>query len=159
LEIKGIALSSLLTERRVSDRMAEECQKSLQAAGYSARIDLLYDTEGNPVYEKAAAQAGAALAVWARTDKGCLLGADCAGAPRRSSEFIGRKVAGLLTEALQSGASLDVHMGTKNPFCGLAERLEHLRHSENNRPRRFPALAGGTLLGQKQDLKPHSADT
>ncbi|OPY14360.1 MAG: RNA 3'-terminal phosphate cyclase [Syntrophus sp. PtaB.Bin001] len=122
VEIKGIALSSLLKERRVSDRMAEECQKSLKAMGYSARIDLLYDTEENPVYEKSAAQAGAALAVWARTDKGCLLGADCAGAPRRSSEFIGRKVAGMLAEALQSGATLDFHIADQIiPFAALAD--------------------------------------
>lgn len=122
VEIKGIALSSLLKERLVSDRMAEECQKKLQTAGYSARIDLLYDTEENPVYEKSAAQAGAALAVWARTDKGCLLGADCAGAPRRSSEFIGRKVADMLTETLQSGATLDFHMADQIiPFAALAD--------------------------------------
>ncbi|SEM05357.1 RNA 3'-terminal phosphate cyclase (ATP) [Syntrophus gentianae] len=122
LSIQGIALSSLLKERRVSDRMADECRKNLQAQGYSVSLELLYDTEESPVYEKPAAQAGAALAIWAKTDTGCLLGADCAGAPRRSSEYIGRKVARSLTEALQSGTALDVHVADQIiPFAALAE--------------------------------------
>jgi len=122
LDIRGIALSSRLKERRVSDRMAEECRNALQAAGYSAGIDLLYDTEENPVYEKPAAQAGAALALWAKTDTGCLLGTDCAGASRRSSEFIGRRVARMLTETLTSGATVDVHVADQIiPFAALAD--------------------------------------
>lgn len=120
--ISGIALSSRLKERRVSDRMAEECRKNLQAGGYSARIDLLYDTEQSPVYEKPAAQAGAALALWASIGTGCLLGADCTGAPRRSSEFIGKKVARMLTETLHSGATVDVHVADQIiPFAALAD--------------------------------------
>lgn len=120
--IRGIALSSLLKERRVSERMAEECRKNLQSQGYSARIDLLYDTRETPVYEAPAAQAGAALALWAETDTGCLLGADCAGAPRRSSEFIGRQVARMLTETLHSGSTVDVHVADQIiPFAALAE--------------------------------------
>jgi RNA 3'-terminal phosphate cyclase (ATP) len=120
--IQGIALSSLLKERRVSDRMAEECRKNLLAEGYSVRLDLLYDTEESPVYEKPAAQAGAALALWAKTDRGCLLGADCAGAPRRSSEFIGRRVARMLTDTLSSGSTLDVHVADQIiPFAALAD--------------------------------------
>jgi len=122
LEIRGIALSSLLKERRVSDRMAEEFRSNLQAEGYSARIDLLYDTNETPVYEKPAAQAGAALAVWAKTDTGCLLGADCAGAPRRSSEYIGRQVARMLTGTLHSGATVDIHVADQLiPFAALAD--------------------------------------
>lgn len=122
LEIRGIALSSLLKERQVSERMAEECRKTLQAEGHDARIDLLYDTAENPVYEKSAVQAGAALALWAKTDTECLLGADRAGAPRRSSETIGRQVARMMTETLQTGATLDVHAADQIiPFAALAE--------------------------------------
>jgi len=40
-EIEGIALSSLLRERKVSERMAKECQKGLKAKGYDARIEFI----------------------------------------------------------------------------------------------------------------------
>ncbi|OPY80439.1 MAG: RNA 3'-terminal phosphate cyclase [Syntrophus sp. PtaU1.Bin005] len=128
---QGVALSSLLQERRVSDRMADECRKNLEAREYSVRIDPLYDTEASPAYEQPAVQGGAALALWAETDTGCLLGADCAGAPRRSSEFIGRKVARTLMETLKSGATVDVHVADQIiPFAALAEGWSSFRIPE-----------------------------
>ncbi len=57
-----------------------------------------------------AAQAGAALAVVAETEDGCLLGADRAGAPRRTSEAIGKAVAHALLADLDSGASVDRYL-------------------------------------------------
>ncbi len=98
-KIEGIALSSHLQERKVSDRMSIECQRVLVTAGYSASIRSIYDST--------APQAGAALALFAHTNSGCVIGADSAGAPRRTSEQIGRTVARCLIEDLASGTTVD----------------------------------------------------
>lgn len=97
--IDGIALSSHLEERKVSDRMAEECRRVLTAAGYNASIQTVYDST--------ALRPGAALALFAYTDTGCIIGADGAGALRRTSEYIGRNVAQRLIEDVASGAAVD----------------------------------------------------
>ena len=121
-EIKGVALSSLLKERKVSERMAEECQKKLNAKGYASKIEILYDTREFPVYQRASVQAGASLAIWARTDTGCLIGSDMAGAPRRSAEFIGKRIARQLVDELRSGATVDRYLADQIiPFMALAE--------------------------------------
>jgi RNA 3'-terminal phosphate cyclase (ATP) len=54
-----------------------------------------------------ASHAGASLAVWVETSQGARLGADRAGALRRSAESIGRFVAARLLEDLASGATTD----------------------------------------------------
>lgn len=121
-EIKGVALSSLLKERKVSERMAGECQKQLTAKGYAPKIDILYDTREFPVYQKASVQAGACLAIWARTDTGCLIGSDMAGAQRRSAEFIGKRIAKQLIDDLRSKATVDRYLADQIiPFMALAE--------------------------------------
>jgi RNA 3'-terminal phosphate cyclase (ATP) len=101
-EVRGVALASHLAERRVSERMARTCEAMLAAGGLRASIECVDD--------RSASGAGAGLAVWAETSTGCLLGADCAGAPRRSSEAIGRRVARALLEDLGSGATVDRHL-------------------------------------------------
>jgi RNA 3'-terminal phosphate cyclase (ATP) len=100
--VRGIALASHLAERRVGERMARACEEVLGAEGLCCAIERLDDAT--------ASQPGAGLGVWAETSTGCLLGADCAGAPRRSSEAIGRRVARALLEDLASGATVDRHL-------------------------------------------------
>jgi len=120
--IKGIALSSLLQERKVSERMAMECQKLLNTRGYVPKIEIFYDNKNHPVYPEASIQAGASLAIWAETDTGCLFGSDMAGAPGRPAEYIGKKVAHHLLEVLETGATVDEHIADQLiPFCGLAD--------------------------------------
>jgi len=120
--IQGIALSSLLKKREVSDRMAKECQRSLKSKGYVPDIEILYDNKNNPVYPEASIQAGASLVIWAKTDTGCLIGSDMAGAPGRPSEFIGKKVADYLIEVLETDVTVDEHVADQLiPFCALAD--------------------------------------
>jgi len=121
-EIRGIALSSLLNERKVSERMVRECQKRLKARGYDSEIVVLYDTRELPIYQRSSIQPGATLAIWAITNAGCIIGSDMAGALGRSSEFIGKQVAKNLIEDLESGATVDKHLADQLiPFAGLAE--------------------------------------
>lgn len=100
--VSGIAFSSHLAERNVSERMAQVCEQQLAEAGLPGRIERVCDT--------AALHAGASLAVWAESATGCVLGADRAGALRRSSEAIGRFVAAMLLKDLSTGATVDRHV-------------------------------------------------
>lgn len=98
-EVRGVALSSYLEERRVSDRMASTCEETLREGGLTGSIERVHD--------QSAMHAGACLAVWAETSTGCRFGADRAGRYGRSSEAIGRYVAASFLEDLRSGATVD----------------------------------------------------
>jgi RNA 3'-terminal phosphate cyclase (ATP) len=100
-EVRGVAFASHLAERRVCERMARTCEEALAAQGLSSEIERVDDRE--------ALHAGASLAVWSATSSGARLGADRAGAPRRTSEAIGRFVAKSLLDDLAAGASVDRH--------------------------------------------------
>jgi RNA 3'-terminal phosphate cyclase (ATP) len=122
LRIDGFALSSLLEERKVSDRMAEACQISLRAKGYNPAIRVIYDTKQNPTFNKVSIQAGASLAIWAKTENKCLIGSDMAGALKRSAENIGKQVAINLIDDLETGATVDRYLADQLiPFCALAD--------------------------------------
>lgn len=101
-QVFGIAFSSHLEERRVSDRMAQVCERQLADHRLATKIDRVYDT--------AALHAGAGLAVWSESTSGCSFGADRAGALRRSSEAIGRYVSETFIEDLTTGATVDRHV-------------------------------------------------
>ena len=95
----GIALSSHLESRNVSQRMTAAAQEELKAAGYDAEFELINDSS--------AVQAGAALAAFADREGGPRLGADRAGAHGRRSEDIGKHVARQLLEDIRAGATVD----------------------------------------------------
>jgi RNA 3'-terminal phosphate cyclase (ATP) len=119
---QGVALSSWLKGRKVSERMAQECRTVLTPGGYDPKIDILYDDKEKPVYDSPSVQPGAALALWAETDTHCLIGADMAGARGRSAEFMGKKTAEHLLEDLYTGASVDRHLADQIiPFAALAQ--------------------------------------
>jgi len=120
--LQGVALSSMLKQRSVSERMAKVCEKTLRSRGHEPHIEVLEDSADSPAFDAPALQAGAALAVWAETDTGCLLGADMAGARGRTAEFIGEKTARMLLDDLDSGATVDRHLADQLiPFAALAE--------------------------------------
>lgn len=120
--VSGIALSSLLKPRRVSERMAEACGKTLAKRGLNPRIEILNDLPEQPAFSRASVQPGAALGIWATTEGGCIIGADMAGARGRSAETIGRETSLHLIEDLKSGASVDRHVADQIvPFAALAQ--------------------------------------
>lgn len=109
----GIALSSHLEERRVSQRMADAARDVLAGAGHQVEIEIRNDTES--------LQRGAALALFADEGHAVRLGADRAGALRRSAESIGKHVAKQLLDDLASGATLDRFAADQIiPFAALA---------------------------------------
>ncbi|MGB3111841.1 MAG: RNA 3'-terminal phosphate cyclase, partial [Candidatus Omnitrophota bacterium] len=98
-QIKGVAISSHLKDRKVSHRMADACKDILLRSGYKADIEVIEDTTAD--------QRGAALFIYALTDKGCIIGSDMAGKLGRTSEYIGKYVAKSLLEDINSGATVD----------------------------------------------------
>lgn len=111
--VSGLAFASHLAQRRVAERMASACEAGLREAGLACAIRREEDER--------AAQAGASLAIWCERAGGGRLGADRTGAPRRSSEAIGRFAARALLDDLASGASVDRHAADQLvPFAALA---------------------------------------
>ncbi len=112
--IKGRALSSHLKAKRVSQRMAAECQKVLSSHGYKAEIEKIED--------ESSLQEGAALAIYGGTSQGCRIGSDRAGRPGRSSESIGRYAAERFIEDVKTGAAVDRYIADQLIiYAGLAE--------------------------------------
>jgi len=112
-DVHGIALSSHLAERRVSDRMASICEEQIRGAGMACAIDRVDDVS--------AVHAGACLAIWAKSSTESMFGADRAGKFGRSSEQIGRFVATTFLEDVRSGATVDRHLADQLVlFCALA---------------------------------------
>ncbi len=97
--IKGIAMSSHLEKRKVSERMRDACIQGLARSGCKADIKTIADKSAN--------QRGAALFIYALTDKGCIIGSDMAGKLGRTAEEIGKYVARSLLEDIDSGATVD----------------------------------------------------
>ena len=128
VSMRGIALSSQLRQRNVSERMGRECEGVLKGRGFLPEIDLLDDERNKPAFETPSIQPGAALGVWAETDTGCLVGADMAGARGRTAEFIGKQTALDLLNDLGSGATVDRHLADQViPFAALAEGTSAFR--------------------------------
>lgn len=130
-KIWGIALSSRLRERSVSDRMATALTEALSTTGYRPDIEVLYD--------ESAPQAGAALALFADFSSGARIGSDRAGALHRSAESIGKHVARQLMEDLKTGATLDRYASDQIiPIAALARGESRFRipraskHMESN---------------------------
>lgn len=147
--ISGVAICSHLQQRRVSERMAARCAQILQRHGYRVDFEHLYDTT--------AVQAGAALAAFAETADGCLLGSDRAGAPRRTSEAIGEHVARSLLQDLDSGASVDRYLADQLViYAVLADGVTHYsvpamtEHLETN------LWLAETILGADAQVSEHS---
>jgi RNA 3'-terminal phosphate cyclase (ATP) len=112
--IEGIALSSHLKEKRVSRRMAAECQRVLSSYGYKAEIEEIED--------ESSLQEGAALAIYAEMSLGNRMGSDRAGRPGRSSESIGRYVAERFVEDVKTGAAVDRYIADQLIiYAGLAK--------------------------------------
>jgi RNA 3'-terminal phosphate cyclase (ATP) len=143
-KIEGTALSSHLKERKVSERMVEKCSEVLKANGYRAQIETVYDT--------LALQRGAALAIYAKTSSGCIIGADRAGEPRRTSEEIGGYAAKSLVEDLATGATVDRHLADQLIFyAALADGVSEYRIPELTEHVETNLWLAESILGAKTE--------
>lgn len=112
-DVRGIALSSHLADRHVSDRMASVCEAQIRRADMTCTIERVDDVS--------AVHAGACLAIWAESSTGCRFGSDRAGRLGRTSEEIGRFVAATFLDDVRSQATVDRHLADQLVlFCALA---------------------------------------
>ena len=144
----GIALASHLEERAVTQRMAEAATKALAGAGYQAEIALQNDSTS--------VQPGAALALFADLGREVRLGADQAGALRRSAEAIGMYVATRLLEDLGTGATLD-RFATDQiiPFAALADGESRFRVPAETSHLVTNAWLAREFMGAKIEIEGH----
>ncbi|MDI6704050.1 MAG: RNA 3'-terminal phosphate cyclase [bacterium] len=147
--IKGISLASHLKSQKVSERMAEACNKFLKHRGYKATIEIVYDNTSE--------QAGASLFLYAKTSTGCIIGADMAGRPGRSSEQIGRFVAKTLLEDIEKGSTVDRYLADQLIiYAALASGVTEYRipmvtdHVETN------LWLVEKIIGAKTQIENHS---
>ncbi len=147
--IWGIALASHLEERRVSERMATTAKEIFAHAGYHADFEIVNDTSS--------LQPGAALATFADLGDAVRLGADQAGALRRSAEAIGKYVAKRLLEDLHTGATLD-RFATDQivPFAALAAGESLFQVPVETEHLQTNAWLAEKFLGATTTLKNHS---
>jgi len=146
--IWGIALSSHLEARRVSKRMADTAKHALATAGYGAEIEEQNDTTS--------LQPGAALALFADLGGDVRIGADQAGALRRSAESIGRYVAKNLLQDLRTGATLDRYAADQIiPFAALAEGESRFRIPAETEHVQTNAWLVRTFLGADVRIEDH----
>ncbi|MFQ6075356.1 MAG: RNA 3'-terminal phosphate cyclase [Candidatus Bathyarchaeia archaeon] len=114
-KLRGLSVCTFLKERRVAERQARAAKEYLEARGFEADIDVLYDTS-NPL------QRGSSIVLWATIDTRALLGGDAIGEIRKPSEVVGREAAENIFKELRSGATVDVHLADMLvPFVALAE--------------------------------------
>ncbi len=114
-EVGGVSVCTFLADRRVAERQATAAKTFLKPLGYEADIQVVND-RSNPL------QKGSSLVLWAKTDKGVLLGGDAIGELRKSSEAVGREAAQNLYQELQVQATVDVHLADMLvPYVALAE--------------------------------------
>jgi RNA 3'-terminal phosphate cyclase (ATP) len=144
----GISLASHLELRRVAQRMATASREILIAHGHDAEIDVREDND--------AVQSGAAFALFADLSGGCRLGASWAGAYRRPSEVIGKRVTTELLEDLATGAVLDRHAADQIiTFAALAGGESRFRISQPSEHIESNAWLVREFLGARVDVNDH----
>jgi RNA 3'-phosphate cyclase len=113
--VGGLSISTFLKKQKVSERQANAATTYLNKKGYAADIKVVYD-ESNPF------QKGSSITLWAETTTGILIGSDAIGAPRKSSEEVGREAAKKMNKNLQSKATVDVNLSDMLiPFMALTK--------------------------------------
>jgi RNA 3'-terminal phosphate cyclase (ATP) len=130
--IKGISVCTFLAERKVADRQAKAANDYLAERGYSAEIQVIYDSS-NPL------QKGSSIVLWTQTDTNTILGADAIGELRKTSEDVGKEAAEKFHAEISTRPTVDTHLADLLiPYMALAEgRSAYLarklsRHLETN---------------------------
>jgi RNA 3'-terminal phosphate cyclase (ATP) len=114
-ELRGVSVCTFLSDRRVAERQAKAANEALRARGYEADIQVVNDVS-NPL------QKGSSLVLWAKTDKGAVLGGDAIGELGKPSEAVGREAAEKFLKEVESRATVDVHLADiLVPYVALAE--------------------------------------
>jgi RNA 3'-terminal phosphate cyclase (ATP) len=114
-EVGGVSVCTFLEDRRVAERQAEAAEDVLRDHGYASNIRVVND-RSNPL------QKGSSLVLWAKTNKGTVVGGDAIGELRKSAEAVGREAAENLLREVEVGATVDVHLADMLvPYVALTD--------------------------------------
>jgi RNA 3'-terminal phosphate cyclase (ATP) len=114
-EVEGFSICTFLEGRMVAERQAEAAEKFLWDSGYASNIRVVNDRSNR-------LQRGSSLVLWAKTNKGAMLGGDAIGELRKSAEAVGRDAAESLLREVEVGATVDIHLADMLvPYVALAD--------------------------------------
>ncbi len=114
-ELRGVSVCTFLADRKVAERQAKSAGSLLEAHGFRSDIQVVNDVS-NPL------QKGSSLVLWAKTDRGVVLGGGVIGELGKTSEAVGREAAEALLKEIASKATVDVHLADMLvPYVALAQ--------------------------------------
>ena len=114
-DIGGLSVCTFLADRKVAERQAEAANELLKSRNYEANIKVVNDKSN-------ILQKGSSIVLWAKSDKGAVLGADAVGELGKTSEIVGREVAKEFLKEIESKATMDIHLADiLVPYMALAE--------------------------------------
>ena len=100
--VEGISVASThLKKPRVAERQARAVKATMEDTGCDCSIKTVYAESSSP---------GSGMALFAKTDRGCILGSDGLGERGKSAEMVGEEAAEKLLRAIHSGAAVDEHL-------------------------------------------------
>jgi RNA 3'-terminal phosphate cyclase (ATP) len=104
-----------LEKQKVAERQAEAAVKVLRNCGYDAEICVVNDKSN-------LLQKGSSTVLWAKTNRGALVGGDAIGERGKPSEAVGREAAENLLKEIEAHATVDVHLADMLvPYVALAD--------------------------------------
>ncbi len=114
--VEGISVGTFLAERKVAERQAKAATQVLAEKGYVTNIQIVND-RSNLI------QKGSSISLWAKNEKGVILGADSIGEIRKSAESVGLEAAEKLVGELIVGATVDEHLADMLiPYVSLVKK-------------------------------------
>jgi len=112
--VNGVSVCTFLSERQVAARQAKAARDWLSHIGYKVEIQVEND-HSNPI------QKGSSIVLWAKTDKGAIVGADSIGEVRKMAEDVGKEAAQRLLVELFAKPTIDIYLADMLiPYMALA---------------------------------------
>ena len=113
--VKGISVCTFLADKQVAERQGNAAKNVLRKNGYSFDIQVVNDTSN-------VMQKGSSIVLWAKSEKGAIIGADAIGELGKPSEAVGREAAEKLCTEISAKPTVDVHLADMLiPYMAFAE--------------------------------------
>ena len=114
-KIEGISVCTHLEKQKVAERQAKAAKNILSNRGYNTEIKVVNDKSNS-------FQKGSSIVLWAKTNKGVIIGGDAIGEVRKPSEAVGTEAAEELLKEVEAQATIDVHLADMLvPYVALAK--------------------------------------
>lgn len=146
-KIAGISVASRhLEQAKVAERQKKSSRTILfNKLHVSPEIETLYVDSDCP---------GSGLTLWAETDSGCILGADCVGEKGLRAEVVGENATKDLVQEVSQMNTVDRHLADQLvPFMALSSEPSQIRHSPVTKHTETNIWVVERFLGKKFRVK------